>query len=74
MDLADLDPRQLSLTYASRAVEALTREDLRDIAFIVLKMMACGPHKSEHAFQKIRTPETERDAVSETIDRLDHSK
>lgn len=32
MDLSTLDPRLLRLTYASRAVEWLSREDLRDIA------------------------------------------
>lgn len=32
LDLADLDPRLLRLTYASRAAEWLSREDLREIA------------------------------------------
>ena len=32
MDLADLDPRLLRLTYASRAADWLTRDDLRAIA------------------------------------------
>jgi hypothetical protein len=32
VDLSTLDPRLLRLTYASRAVEWLAREDLRDIA------------------------------------------
>lgn len=32
MDLSDLDPRLLRLTYASRAVEWLSRDDLRAIA------------------------------------------
>jgi hypothetical protein len=32
VDLHDLDPRLLRLTYASRAADGLTRDDLRDIA------------------------------------------
>ncbi len=32
MELSDLDPRLLRLTYASRAAEWLSRADLRDIA------------------------------------------
>jgi hypothetical protein len=32
VDLSDLDPRLLRLTYASRAAEWLSREDLREIA------------------------------------------
>jgi hypothetical protein len=32
LDLTDLDPRLLRLTYASRAADWLTRADLRDIA------------------------------------------
>ena len=32
MDLSDFDPRLLRLTYASRAAEWLSRQDLREIA------------------------------------------